>query len=78
MNDKNLGQYKTLPSSLKTEIEAKPYAITKIQLSQYLQISVGFIDKLIAEEGLPHFKLGRAIRFNVDEITAFLDRRKRP
>lgn len=52
--------------------------LTKRQLADNLNISVGFVNKLVAEEGLPRLKLGKAVRFQESEVMAFLNRRKRP
>jgi excisionase family DNA binding protein len=52
--------------------------VTKKQLARDLGISQSFISKLMQEEGLPHYKLGRAVRYNTEEIAQWLSRRKKP
>jgi excisionase family DNA binding protein len=68
-------------SSLKSVTCGDPYLLTKDQLSFQLQISVPFIDKLMGDKKkrrLPHFKIGRSVRFKKEEVMAFLERRRRP
>jgi excisionase family DNA binding protein len=52
--------------------------VTKKQLSESMSLSVSYISLLMAEEGLPHFKIGRAVRFRVKEVAAWLQKRSRP
>jgi len=53
--------------------------VTKQQLAESLGVSTSFINKLMSEEGLPHLKLGRAVRFRMKaEVVPWLERRKRP
>jgi excisionase family DNA binding protein len=52
--------------------------VDKKQLAKLMSLSVSYIDKMMAQEGLPHFKIGRAVRYRFSEVTAFLERRKRP
>lgn len=51
--------------------------LTKEQLAKRLNVSVSFINKMMANHGLPYMKLGRAVRFKLSEIVAFLERRQR-
>jgi excisionase family DNA binding protein len=52
--------------------------MTKKQLAVSLAVSEGFINKLMNEEGLPHIKLGRAVRYRVKEVVSWLQKRRRP
>lgn len=52
--------------------------VTKKQLAQTLAVSEGFINKLVTDEGLPHFKIGRAVRYRVKEVVSWLSQRRRP
>ena len=52
--------------------------ITKKELVNGLGVSSSFINKLMAEEKLPYFKLGRAVRFRISEVSRWLERRKIP
>ncbi len=52
--------------------------LTKKDLAQRLSVSQGFINKLMSEEGLPHFKVGRAVRFRLEEVALWLSERRRP
>lgn len=49
--------------------------ITKIQLAQVLGVSVSFINKLMSEEGLPHLKAGRAVRFRYSDVIAWFQKK---
>lgn len=51
--------------------------IGKKQLAEKLSFSLSYIDKLMAQDGLPHFKIGRAVRYRFSEVVTFLERRKR-
>ncbi len=52
--------------------------VTKKQLAIRLALSESYINQLMSEEGLPHFKIGRAVRFRVQEVVAWLQRRRQP
>jgi excisionase family DNA binding protein len=52
--------------------------IDKKQLAQFLSLSLSYIDKLMAQEAIPYFKIGRAVRYRFSEVVAFLERRRRP
>jgi excisionase family DNA binding protein len=52
--------------------------VTKKQLSESMSLSSSYISLLMAEEGLPHFKIGRAVRFRVREVAAWLQKRSQP
>lgn len=52
--------------------------VTRSQLAQALAISESFISKLMLEEGLPYIKLGRSVRFDISEVTAWLQKRRMP
>lgn len=51
--------------------------LTKKQLAALLEISTGYIDKLMALGELPHFKIGKAVRFRQTEVLVWLQRRRR-
>src|SRR5947209_7514848 len=48
------------------------YLVTKRQLAQQLALSPSYISKLMAEEGLPYIKIGRAVRFRPKEVVEWL------
>ena len=52
--------------------------LTKQQLARQLQLSQAYINILMKRDGLPHLKLGRAVRFRLDEVAAWLSERRRP
>lgn len=51
--------------------------LNKKQLAQKLSLSISMIDKLMAQ-GLPHYKLGKSVRFDLNDVAEFLKRRKFP
>ncbi len=63
------------PSPIFSESE---FLVTKDQLSERLAISVSYINKLMVDDGLPYFKIGRAVRYQTSEVLVWLKRRKRP
>ncbi|MBI3294424.1 MAG: helix-turn-helix domain-containing protein [Deltaproteobacteria bacterium] len=52
--------------------------LTKKQLAERLAFSQSFINKLMSEEALPHYRVGRAVRFRVREVVAWLQKRRQP
>ena len=52
--------------------------ISKKELVSAFGVSSSFVNKLMAEEGLPYFKIGRAVRFRVSEISTWLEKRRIP
>jgi excisionase family DNA binding protein len=63
------------PADLDRAFEA---LLGKKELANRLALSPSFISKLMAEEGLPYLKIGRAVRFRVREVVAWLQKRRRP
>jgi len=52
--------------------------VTKKTLSEKMSLSESYISLLMSEKGLPHFKIGRAVRFRVREVAAWLQKRSQP
>lgn len=52
--------------------------VTKVQLAEQLGLSLSYIAKLMSNEGLPFYKLGRAVRFSQVEVVDWLQKRRRP
>ena len=50
--------------------------IDRTQLAEKLGLSPSYISKLMQFGGLPFLKIGRATRFSVQEVAAFLERRR--
>ena len=48
--------------------------LNKKELAKELNISESMVNKLIAK-GLPHIKVGSAVRFNLDEVIKWLKER---
>ncbi len=52
--------------------------VDRIELSHRLMISPSLVSKLMAEESLPHIKIGRTVRFDVEEVRSWLKERRKP
>jgi excisionase family DNA binding protein len=52
--------------------------IDRKRLSEILNLSPSYISKLMADDGLPYLKVGRAVRYELSEVMAFLRERRRP
>jgi excisionase family DNA binding protein len=52
--------------------------ITKKQLCKTMNLSLSYISFLMAEEGLPYFKIGRAVRFRGKDVVVWLQKRIQP
>ncbi|MBY0471523.1 helix-turn-helix domain-containing protein [bacterium] len=50
--------------------------ISKKELTVAFGVSSSFVSKLMAEEGLPHFKIGRAVRFRISDVSVWLEKRR--
>ena len=46
------------------------------ELAQWLGVEQGFVRRLIAERRIPFVKIGKFVRFDPDEITAWIDGRR--
>jgi excisionase family DNA binding protein len=66
------------PKKGKDDVEIFGNLITKGELAQLFDVSISFIEKLMAKEGLPHFKIGRSVRFRCEEVREWLLRRRFP
>lgn len=44
------------------------------ELSNYLQVSVSEIRKLVREQRIPHFKVGNRIKFDLKKINYWIDK----
>lgn len=49
--------------------------ITKKELAQHFKVSQGLINKLMTEECLPHIKIGRAVRFRLNDVYTWFERK---
>ncbi len=47
-------------------------------LAKIISLSPSYISKLVKEEGLPSYKIGKSLRFKITEVVEFLNERKRP
>lgn len=52
--------------------------LTKKLLSEKLGLSQSYLSLLMKDEGLPHLKIGRAVRFRISEVAVWLQKRSRP
>lgn len=53
-----------------------PQLVTLKELSTLLSLSVSTLSKWVMDNRVPHYKLGRAVRFNPEEVSAWLAKRK--
>lgn len=49
--------------------------LNKKELAKELSISVSMVDKLLAQ-GMPHLKIGKSVRFELQEVKDWLKRGK--
>ena len=49
--------------------------LTADELCKQLKISKGFLYKL-RDEGLPHYQIGRCIRYNTEDVQLWLEKQK--
>lgn len=52
--------------------------IAKQELARRFDVSMSFISKLMADEGLPFIKIGRAVRFEWNLVKSWLQKRRKP
>jgi len=50
--------------------------LNKKQLSTYLGMSIGKIDYLMKEDKIGYYKIGKNVRFKVDEVNVWLEKFK--
>lgn len=53
-------------------------SVSIASFASLLEISESYVYKLLREDGLPHFKVGRSTRIPVKEASTWLQQRKRP
>jgi excisionase family DNA binding protein len=71
-SSQDLNQEPSRSSNSKTIFDS---CITKNELAQHLRVSVSLINRLMSEEGLPHLKMGRTVRFRLDNIYEWFHRK---
>ena len=59
-------------------IDTLPRLLDIEGLAKHLGVTHRHIRRLIAERRIPYVKVGRLIRFDADEITAWLNENRRP
>ena len=50
--------------------------LNKKQLSNYLGISIGKIDNLIKNKNIEYYKIGKSVRFKVEDINDWITKYK--
>ena len=50
--------------------------LNKKQLSKYLGISIGKIDNLIKNKNIGYYKIGKSVRFKVEDINDWITKYK--
>jgi excisionase family DNA binding protein len=61
-----------------TTIETVPHLLTIDQLAEHLGITTRHVRRLVAKRRVPYVKVGWLVRFDRDEITAWLDQHRVP
>ena len=56
-----------------TTTETVPHLLTIDQLAEQLGITTRHVRRLIAERRVPYLKVGKLVRFDPEEIAAWLD-----
>jgi len=64
-------------SSRHLVIESEPDLMTKQDVAKFLKISVRSVDNWMRSGFLPHYRVGRVVRFRQKDIVARLDERYR-
>ena len=57
--------------------EAKDRLLTAEELAQYLNVAKHSIYRWVEQNRIPHVRVGRALRFNLQEVETFLRERAR-
>lgn len=52
-----------------------PQLLTRPELAAHLNISTRYVDVLTAKGSIPHFKIGRSIRYDIAEVEAVMKER---
>lgn len=55
---------------------ASPRLLTLPEVAAYLSLSSKSVRRLVATRGLPHFRLGRVLRFDPADVSRWLAARK--
>jgi excisionase family DNA binding protein len=56
-----------------TATDSLPHLLTIEELADHLGVSVRHVRRLIAERRVPHLRVGRFIRFDPADVTAWLN-----
>jgi excisionase family DNA binding protein len=59
--------------SLMSTTDPLPHLLTIDELADHLGVSVRHVRRLIAERRVPHLRVGRFIRFDPADVTAWLN-----
>ncbi len=55
-----------------------PHLLTIAEVAEYLGVTERHIRRLVHERRVPYVKWGHLVRFDPDEIAAWIDRARRP
>jgi excisionase family DNA binding protein len=53
-------------------VPVKPAVLTTREAAQYLKISLPTLHRRVREGEIPYFRIGRALRFRVEDLDAFV------
>jgi len=70
----------TISSIVEPQYRAQVFEnlLTKKLLAEKLGLSQSYVSLLMKDNGLPHLKIGRAVRFRISEVAVWLQKRSRP
>jgi len=52
-----------------------PLIVTRAKLADHLHLSIRTIDNYVKDGTLPHYRIGKSIRFNLEEVHAILQKK---
>jgi excisionase family DNA binding protein len=50
--------------------------VNKKGLCQYLDVSIGKVEKMMYNDGLKYVKFGRNVRFDINDVNDYMNKRK--
>ena len=50
--------------------------VNKKGLCEYLDVSIGKVEKMMYDEGLKYVKFGRNVRFDINDVNDYMNNRK--
>ena len=60
---------------MRLEVLNKRFVNKKV-LCQYLDVSIGKVEKMMYNDGLKYVKFGRNVRFDINDVNDYMNKRK--